>query len=98
MEAQEAIKHLWKCMADYGPGDLYATLVKDTEMREWNGVHPVEENTTVREAPAGTTVIVVMISRFGDVGVRDKKLEPSYGYYARGLNPETDLTNWRKTP
>jgi len=76
---------------------LWADLVEDHEMHEWNGTHPVEENTTIRTAPAGSTVLVTVASRLGDVGIRDKHLNPpSHGYYSRVL-PE-GLTNWRRIP
>ena len=71
-----------------------AETTEPVEMHVWNGVHPVEENTKVHTAPAGTTVLVTVYSRFGDVGIRDDNLDPpSHGYYAR-VNPDT-LNNWR---
>ena len=42
---------------------------------------------TERELPAGTTVKIVMVSRFGDVGITDD-LNAEFGYEAR-----TELEN-----
>lgn len=84
---------------DYRLPDLFlwADLVEDAEMHEWNGTHPVEDNTTIRMTPAGSTVLVTVASRLGDVGIRDKNLNPPcHGYNARVL-PES-LTNWRPIP
>ena len=79
------------------PFFCYATLTEPTKMESWNGVHPVEENLTVRMAKAGTRVLVTMASRFGDVGVRDTHLVPaSHGYFARVL-PEK-LKDWDTDP
>jgi len=80
---------------DFDP-PIYATLLKDTEMHVWNNKHPVEENIAIHVSKAGTTVFVPMISRFGDVGVRDENLDKlQHGYYARVM-PE-ELTDWRTT-
>lgn len=96
-----ALDILWrnKCAWAYGRGHrwVYANLVEDTQMREWNGKHPVDQNTTEHIAPAGAPVLVTMASRFGDVGIRDRNLvPPSDGYTAR-LDP-SKLTNWRMIP
>lgn len=67
---------------------LYATLRGDVEM----GDGPKR-----RVVPEGTTVLVTMASRLGDVGIRaDRLVPPSHGYDARVI-PEC-LTNWRDTP
>lgn len=80
------------------PGDtfFYAELVEPVEFKEWNGQHPVEENySRVWIAPPGTKVMVTVLSRFGDVGIRARNLdELKHGYDAR-VDPET-LTNWVK--
>mgnify|MGYP006266943299 CR=1 FL=1 len=50
-----------------------------------------------RVARAGTRVLVTMVSRFGDVGIRDDRLVPaSNGYYGR-VAPE-DLSDWGLEP
>lgn len=62
----------------------YAELVEPVEMRVWNNNHPVDANTKIHVAPAGTTVLITMVSRLGDLGIRDRNLTPaSNGYYAR---------------
>jgi hypothetical protein len=64
---------------------VYATLGRDAEMSLGQ-----ERPHTAKK---GTRVLVTMVSRFGDVGIRDDHLEPpSNGYYTRVM-PE-DLTDW----
>jgi len=72
-----------------------AELTESVTMHEWNGTHPVKENTTEYEVPAGTRVMVTVYSRFGDVGIRARDIEtPCHGYDAR-VNPEV-LINWER--
>lgn len=72
-----------------GPQSLegkFATLKKDVTLQiyagYWEGMKPVMKQ---REVPAGSTVKIVMHSRFGDVGITDD-LTADYGYGAR-LDP-----------
>jgi hypothetical protein len=68
---------------------VYATLRDDQKM----GYEPEKQ----RVAKAGTRVLVTMVSRFGDVGIRDERLVPaSDGYLAR-VQPEA-LMNWGREP
>jgi hypothetical protein len=75
----------------------YADLKEDMIFSEyqghWNDVpEPVMVKRTV---PKGTTVRIVMVSRFGDIGITDH-LEKEYGYECR-VDPDR-LENYRKTP
>lgn len=68
---------------------VYATLRADQKM----GYEPERQHV----AKAGTRVLVTMVSRFGDVGIRDERLvPPSDGYFAR-VQPEA-LMNWGHEP
>jgi hypothetical protein len=60
----------------------FATLKKPLTMRVWNKQHPVEENTTEKVLPPGTTVKLVMVSRLGDAGFTDD-LTAHHGYHVR---------------
>lgn len=73
--------------------DIYAKTTKDLEMSEWNGKHPVEENSTKHICKAGTKVKIWMVSRFGDVGVTDNLVNAN-GYSVRGLDADIDLTDY----
>lgn len=74
---------------------MWAELTEPVEVHEWNGNHPVEENTTKRTVEAGTRVLVTVYSRFGDVGIRARNLEKvCHGYDAR-VDPEI-LDNWER--
>lgn len=56
-----------------------------------------EDGTRKRMIHAGTRVLVTMVSRFGDVGIRDDRLTPpSNGYYGR-VPPEY-LGDWSLDP
>lgn len=90
---QWLIKDSWKDADRF----VYATLTKPVTMRVWNGTHPQESNTRTHTAPVDTRVLVTMLSRFGDVGIRDSHLVPaSHGYYAR-VAPES-LKDWGLDP
>lgn len=71
---------------------VYASLVAETTFsKDVNGkdVHYTK--------PAGTRVLVTMVSRFGDVGIRDHHLvPPSNGYNSR-VQP-AQLTDWSTHP
>jgi hypothetical protein len=70
---------------------VYATLTQDVKM------HYSDDDKKYRLAKAGARVLVTMVSRFGDVGIRDDRFVPaSNGYYAR-VSPET-LTSWGEKP
>lgn len=82
-----------------------AELLVDVEGSEWNGTHPVEKNERKYTMKAGSTVLITMASRFGDVGIRGTDIdEESHGYHARVLpemlrNPRflsDGGTPWRK--
>lgn len=98
LPAEQAIEILWSHKGfpykPLGPEHLYATTTKPVLFSVWQGHNKPEINYT---KPAGTRVLVTMISRFGDVGVRARDLEPaSHGYDARVM-PE-ELVDWSTTP
>lgn len=57
----------------------------------WENGEPVME---VHHIPKGTTVRIVMVSRFGDVGITDK-LDDAVGYRARVT---LDILDLREAP
>jgi len=73
----------------------YGELTEDVRMSYyrgyWDGNEPAMDEYDV---PAGTTVRIVMVSRFGDVGVTEK-LQNTTGY---GIRLDiSKLTNLRKS-
>jgi hypothetical protein len=94
-EKMQVVLHnlMFKDFGSWNKYEIYAKTTKDLEMSVWNGVHPVKENTNKHICKAGTKVRVWMISRFGDVGVTDNLINPK-GYDVRGLDADTDLTNY----
>jgi len=106
-EANPAFYKLWdlKCvqkwkedqkhLKDWYSYTIYAKTTKDITMSVWNGNHhpSVEANCKEHICKAGTKVLVWMVSRFGDVGVTDNLVDAK-GYHARGLDADTDLTDY----
>lgn len=106
-ESNPAFYKLWdiKCvqrwrdeqrhLKDWYNYEIYAKTTKDLTMSVWNGNHhpSVEANSKEHICKAGTRVRVWMVSRFGDVGVTDNLKNPT-GYNVRGLDADTDLTDY----
>ena len=62
---------------------MFAEVTKPTTLSFYQGYWDKNEPVMAdREIPAGTTVKIVMWSRFGDVGITDD-LEAEHGYGAR---------------
>jgi hypothetical protein len=76
---------------------VYASLAEAVEFHRWDGIHPVEKHMTIYTRPAGTRVLVTMISRFGDVGIRDYDITPPSNGYACRVMPEA-LKAWSTHP
>lgn len=75
---------------------LFATTTVPVTLHKWYG-HGSDPEWVDVELPVGTTVKVVMYSRFGDVGITDQ-LDAEHGYSAR-VDPESGvLDNWREEP
>ena len=90
MNYLEAIQMMALAKRQYKDCFMQATLTVDCDMRQWNG-HT--EKVTEYTVPAGSRVIVTMLSRFGDVGIRGKNINKAqHGYDAR-IDPEK-LENW----
>lgn len=60
----------------------YMTTKEPLTLRRWNQKHPVEKNEMVVVLPIGSRVKIVMVSRFGDVGLTDD-LSAEHGYHVR---------------
>lgn len=72
-------------------GAVVAELAQDVQMHVWNGKHPVDANTTAHTAKKGTTVLIWMMSRLGDIGITDRM--DAHGYDVR-VDPSA-VVNWR---
>jgi hypothetical protein len=59
----------------------FGDLKKPVVMRTWNG-HGADPEFTEETALAGTTVKIVMVSRFGDIGITTD-LSAKTGYLSR---------------
>ena len=77
----------------------YVTITRPLVLKKWNGKHhpSVEANMTYEEKPAGTTLKIVMVSRFGDCGLTDD-LNAEFGYHVRVDLDSPALSNLRWTP
>ena len=62
----------------------FATVKEPTKFRDWDGKRDLHGAPVFVErwVPAGTKVKIVMVSRFGDVGITDD-LNAEQGYCAR---------------
>jgi hypothetical protein len=103
MTQEEALAILWKNkdwkshQEGWVEKFIYATLLVDATMHFSDEITVPRGREIERVAPKGSTVLVTMVSRFGDVGIRDDRLvPPSNGYYCRVM-PE-QLTDWREAP
>ena len=98
-EEIEIIRQLYRLKADFGrPTNAYVTITRPVTLKKWNGKHypSVEVNTVTEEVPAGTTLKIVIVSRFGDCGLTDD-LAAIYGYHARIDLDSPALSNIRWT-
>ena len=75
---------------------LFATVAKPMRFSRWNG-HGEDPEFTEYDVHIGTTVRIVMYSRFGDVGVTDD-LNAEYGYHARVGPDSFYLVDWGEEP
>lgn len=75
----------------------YCTAAAPLPFRRWNGVHPVEENTTEGVWPVGTVLKIVMVSRFDDCGLTDD-LTAKRGYQCRVKWDSGMIKNIRRNP
>lgn len=86
VEEQAIIRDLYEAKAGHGHKTAYCTVAKPITLSKWNGVHPVDKNTTDVVVQPGTTLKIVMVSRFGDCGLTDD-LDADHGYHVR-VNPD----------
>jgi hypothetical protein len=71
---------------------ITAETATDNEMLRWNGKDSSKDENFIRHiCPAGTTVLVCMVSRFGDVGITDILVD-AVGYDTR--IDQSTLINW----
>lgn len=71
--SKRSISHFWNRTK------ILAKTKKDLEVRDWDSVTGISNARTI---PAGTKVLVWMISRMGDVGITDL-IEGAHGYNCR---------------
>jgi len=71
---------------------IFAKTNKEFTMNVWNGIHPVDENSSEHICPINSKVRIWMVSRMGDVGITDNFINPK-GYDCRGVETD-DLYDW----
>jgi hypothetical protein len=91
------IDELYKSKVNHQLTHAYVTTVKQVELKCWNGKHPYESNHIVKKIPVGTTLKIVMVSRFGDCGLTDD-LAAEMGYHLRVNFDDACITNIRRIP
>ncbi len=93
---EAVISGLYESKARFGDTHAYVTTISPLPMEHWNGIHPVEENTTKTTIAPGSTLKIVMVSRFGDCGLTDD-LDALNGYGLRLDFEDAAMTDIRKT-
>jgi len=91
------IKELYQNKNDYKDTHAYVTTSTEVILKKWNGIHPPENNTVDFKVPPGTTLKIVMVSRFGDCGLTDD-LNAVIGYHLRVDFDDPSIKDIRKTP
>ena len=78
----EVIRGLAAAKSEHKHKTAYCTANVDVTLGIWNGRHPPQENMTQVVVKKGSTLKIVMISRFGDVGLTND-LDAEHGYHTR---------------
>lgn len=82
------VKGLWEAKSQRSSTIAFCTSAEEVTLHKWNQRHPVKDNTADVKVPAGTILKIVMISRFGDIGLTDD-LEATHGYHLR-VEPDSE--------
>jgi hypothetical protein len=93
-EEEIVVKELWQKKSNFQDTLAYVTTTQEIELKKWNGTHPVEKNSILVKIPSGSTLKIVMISRFGDVGLTDN-LNAVNGYHTRVPVDDDSITDIR---
>jgi hypothetical protein len=93
------IKELYKNKEEYKDTAAYVTVIEKLTLKKWNGRHPSsdESNWEVKLIYPGTTLKIVMVSRFSDCGLTDD-LNADHGYHIRVEFDDPRISNIRKNP
>jgi len=92
----DVIRELYAARARLDNTHAYVTTTAPLTLTRWNGRHPVEQNETKVEIPVGSTLKIVMVSRFNDCGLTDD-LSAINGYGLRLFWEDAALTDIRRT-
>lgn len=88
MSVEAFWKEMWERKGSFREMFSNGVLLVDCQASRWNGNHPVEENSTKYIIPAGTKVLITVISRFGHVGIRDYDIDKEEHGYVACVQPE----------
>ena len=93
------IEELYRRKDNFQNTNAYVTVTQPVVLRKWNGNHypSTEANMTDVHVPAGTTLKIVMVSRFGDCGLTDD-LDADTGYSLRVDLDSDVISNIRWKP
>ncbi len=81
-------KEMWRRKGAGQEMFAHGVLKVDRPASRWNGNHPVEKNSIEYIIPAGTKVLITMISRFGHVGIRDYDIDKQEHGYVASAQPD----------
>jgi hypothetical protein len=93
------VKELYQNKDNCKETTAYVTVAEELVLKKWNGRHPSDDksnwsNTTVSP---GTTLKIVMVSRFGDCGLTDD-LNAVNGYHLRVDFGDPSIIDIRRNP
>ena len=93
------IEELYRRKDEFKRTHAYVTVTQPVVLRKWNGQHhpSLEANITNVPISAGTTLKIVMVSRFGDCGLTDD-LNAENGYSLRVDFDSDVISNIRWRP
>lgn len=95
-QEQEVIDALGKSKQQYGDLSAYVTTTQDLELITWNGNLPSIDNMSRQVTPSGTTLKIVMLSKFMDFGLTDD-LNATHQYKVRIPCDSVTISDIRRT-
>jgi len=92
----QVIEEIAKAKRTYSDIVGYVTTTQDVKLITWNGKHPSEDNMEERVVKAGSTLKIVMFSKYNDFGLTDD-LTATHIYKVRIPSDSDLISDIRKT-
>ena len=92
----DVVSKLKESKSQYGDIVAYCTTVCPVKLITWNGTLPAADNMQESIVPAGTTLKIVMVSKFNDFGLTDL-LDETHNFKVRVPTDAAILADIRMT-